>query len=546
MSRAQILSLHRPPYTERKTKIESEPLPKNLGHLLEKAAHTYADEAALHFFESGFPLLTYRELLAQVNRLANGLAARGVEKGSHVGVMLPNVVQFPITWLALARIGAVMVPINISYTGRELKYVVDDSETQWLIIHDDCLAAWKEIGEQHRAMQGSENVFAVDSSDDAYTAWQSLLDGQSDVFEPDREADLDDLMNIQYTSGTTGFPKGCMLTHRYWLISGKQNAFRDGLSYRRILASTPFFYMDPQWQLLMSMYRGACLYVAKRQSASRFMSWVHDYKINFALMPDVVLKQPPSTHDRDHELMRVNVYGLSKDNHLLLEERFDVCAREAFGMTEIGTGLYMPVEAVEMVGSGSCGIPVPFREARIADAEGNTVPDGEIGELLVRGPGIMKGYYNRREATAASFHGDWFRTGDLFRRDEHGYFYIVGRIKEMIRRAGENISVHELESVLLAYPEVCEAAVVAVKDDIRGEEVKAYVVPQQGVRRDLMLDPLIDYCKNNLAAFKVPRYFEFRDVLPRTASGKVAKHMLVSDKQDPLTGSYDRVAGAWR
>jgi crotonobetaine/carnitine-CoA ligase len=244
--------------------------------------------------------------------------------------------------------------------------------------------------------------------------------------------------------------------------------------------------------------------------------------------------------------MRVNVYGLSKENHALLEERFDVCAREAFGMTEIGTGLYMPLEAASMVGSGSCGIPVPFREARIADPEGNTLPDGQIGELLVRGPGIMKGYYNRPDATASSFHGDWFRTGDLFRRDEQGYFYIVGRIKEMIRRAGENISVHELESVLLAYPDVCEAAVVAVKDEIRGEEVKAYVVPQKGVVGDAMLDPLIRYCKDNLAAFKVPRYFEFRDALPKTASGKVAKPVLTSENADLRAGSYDRVIGSWQ
>ncbi|QAA94632.1 class I adenylate-forming enzyme family protein [Pollutimonas thiosulfatoxidans] len=546
MSRARMLSLDRPPYIERKKKIENEPLPKNIGSLLESMARAHGDKLALHFFESDSAPLTYGDVLLQVNRLANGLKSKGITKGSHVAVMLPNIVQFPITWLALARLGAVMVPINIAYTGRELKYVVDDSRAQCLIIHDDCLAAWRDIGKGQSALLGASKIFVVDSSDSGYASWNSLLEGQDAAFEPESQVEQDDLMNIQYTSGTTGFPKGCMLTHRYWLIAGKQNAFRDGLAYRRVLASTPFFYMDPQWQFIMSMYSGACLFVAKRQSASRFMSWIRDYRINFALMPDVVLKQPVSDHDRDHELMRVNVYGLSKDNHMLLEERFDVCAREAFGMTEIGTGLFMPLEAADMVGSGSCGVPVPFREARVADPEGNTVPDGEIGELLVRGPGIMKGYFNRPEATAASFHGDWFRTGDLFRRDHNGYFYIIGRIKEMIRRAGENISVHELESVLLAYPEVCEAAVVGVKDDTRGEEVKAYVVPQQGVRPDMMLDPLIIYCKDNLASFKVPRYFEFRDALPKTASGKIAKPALLSEKVDLRAGSYDRVVGSWQ
>ena len=287
------------------------------------------------------------------------------------------------------------------------------------------------------------------------------------------------------------------------------------------------------------------LVVARRQSASRFMEWVRSQRINFCLFPELAFKQPPSPHDGDNAIIRVNVYGLHKENHAALEERFDFIAREAFGMTEIGSGLFMPIEATDMVGSGSCGIPSPFREARIADPHGNAVPVGETGELLVRGPGLLQGYYNKPEATAAAFHGDWFRTGDLFRRDERGYFYIVGRVKEMIRRAGENISAREVEAVLCALPDIVEAAAVPVPDETRGEEVKACIVLQPGLTREtLPPERVIAHCEANLARFKVPRYIEYRNDLPKTASGKIAKHLL-QGAANPRAGCFDRIEGRW-
>jgi crotonobetaine/carnitine-CoA ligase len=337
-----------------------------------------------------------------------------------------------------------------------------------------------------------------------------------------------------------------MLSHRYWLTISKINARRDGRAYERILAATPFFYMDPQWMMLMAFYQRATLFVARRQSASQFMGWVRQHRINFCLFPEVVFKQPPSPLDRENEIVRVNVYGLHKENHAALEQRFDLIAREAFGMTEIGSGLFMPIEATDMVGSGSCGMPSPFREARIADPQGNSVPVGEIGELLVRGPGLLQGYYNKPEATAAAFHGDWFRTGDLFRQDARGYFYIVGRVKEVIRRAGENISAREVEAVLRGLPDIVEAAAVPVPDETRGEEVKACVVLQPGMTRET-LPPgrIIAHCEANLARFMVPRYIEYRNDLPKTASEKIAKHLL-QGAADPRAGCFDRVEGRWR
>jgi crotonobetaine/carnitine-CoA ligase len=531
-----------PPYEERRRQIEGEALPRNIGALLDDVAAAAPDRIAWNFFEQG-ERITYGALRERVDRLARGLSAAGVRKGRHVGVMLPNIAAFPLTWLALARLGAVMVPMNIAYTAREMSYVVGDAEVEFLVIDEPRLATLAALTERPEALTDGR-VFVVGTPGEGQRSWDELLD--SDVAPSSEETvEADDLMNIQYTSGTTGFPKGCLLSHRYWLTIGKVNARRDGVTYERILAATPFFYMDPQWLLMMSFYQRATLFVASRQSASRFMEWVRSHRINFTLFPEIVYKQPPSPHDRDNEIVRVNVYGLHKEIHAALEARFGFVVREAFGMTEIGSGLFMPIEATDMIGSGSCGIPVPFREARIAGPDGTTVGAGETGELLIRGPGMLQGYYRKPEATRAAFHGEWFRTGDLFRQDDRGYYYIVGRVKEMIRRAGENISAREVEAVLREMHEVVEAAAVPVPDATRGEEVKVFVVLRPGLSpEDVPPSRVVAHCEANLARFKVPRYVAYLDRLPKTPSEKIAKHLL-NGPPHAAVPTYDRIEARW-
>lgn len=556
MRKEQVLSEPVLDLEKRIRAIESEQLPDNISALLDAAANEAPERLAWHFFESG-ESVTYGDLREQVNTLASGLVNAGLKKGTHVGVMLPNIAAFPLTWLALARIGAVMVPTNIAYTARELQYIIENGDVQWLVIHDSCLDTLQELGNPPGLLE-QKNIYVVDTQADGsastvdqaikgrYRAWNTLLEQGKSSLLPPCQVDLDTPMNIQYTSGTTGFPKGCVLSHRYWLITSKVNAFRDGRKYKNILAPTPFFYMDPQWLLLMSFYHRGTLYLAKRQSPSHFMQWARDYHINFCLMPYIVHKQPVLADDKNHELIRVNVYGMPKDLHKAIENRFDLIVREAFGMTETGTCLFMPIEATEMVGSGSCGRPGPFRKARIVNDAGLPVDPGEIGELQVTGPGMLQGYYKNPEATRAAFDGEWFKTGDLFRQDERGYFYIVGRVKDMIRRSGENIAAREVESVINAIPEVAESAAVAVPDEIRGEEVKAYIVLRDGLTaEDMPISKILDHCAAHLARFKVPRYITYTETLPKTPSGKIAKKTLTQNIKDLKTGSYDRVEEKW-
>jgi crotonobetaine/carnitine-CoA ligase len=201
------------------------------------------------------------------------------------------------------------------------------------------------------------------------------------------------------------------------------------------------------------------------------------------------------------------------------------------------------LEDDHMTGSGSVGKPPDFRSTKIIDEHGNPVKQGELGELLIKGPGIFKGYYNKPDATAKAFEGDWFRTGDLFRQDEKGYFYIVGRIKDMIRRTGDNISASEVEHVLTSHPKILSAAVVPVPDESRGEEVKAYIAPAQGeTPESIPPEDIIAFCLDRIAEFKVPRYIEYVDEFQRTASGKIQKHALIGAKEDLAAGCFDRMA----
>ncbi len=531
---------------ERQRQIENEPLLPNIAAVLDEAADEVPDQIAWNFFEDGVRQ-TYRDVRNNVNRLANAFHDLGIGKGTHVGVMLPNIPSFPTTWLALGRLGAIMVPINDRYAPRELDYIINDSDTEWLVIDEQLLTCLDGMEKRPDVLSDQRIIVVGEGAPRGHNEFDALLNGGDPDFRPDETAGLEDLMNIQYTSGTTGLPKGCMLRHSYWVGIAKVAARRDGLVFKNVLASTPYYYMDPQWLTLMAFYHRGTLHVARRQSSSRFMEWVREFNIHFCLFNEMFYRMPPAVFDGQNSLRRVNVYGLRKEIHTDLQNRFNVQAREAFGMSEVGTTLFVPLEATEMTGSGSCGIPCAFRECRIVDENGNDVPAGNIGEMVVRGPNIMLGYYNKPDANRVSFFGEWFRTGDSFRQDENGYYYIVGRIKDMIRRSSENISAREVEGVIAQAPGVSEVAALGVPHESRGEEVKIYVILKEGYTpEDITPESLVEFASHQMASFKVPRYIEFVEKFPRTPSGKIAKNIIRAEKFDLRENSWDTVDGVQR
>lgn len=540
--RATVLSRVAPPVDERIRVIEATPLPPNIVALLEQAARDVPEHLAYDFFVHG-ESITYRALLKEVLQLATGMAQAGMAR-KHVAVMLPNVPEMPKTWLALSRIAAVMVPVNVRYTAHELSYALSDSDADALVIHEDYLELLGSMPAGVPRIAG--RIYVVGKSPGAYRPWRSLYAPADETLLAAHTPALDDVVNIQYTSGTTGLPKGCMLTQRYWLTCAKAYSDCDFRSYKRILACNPFFYMTPQWQLLMAFFQRGTLYVAPGLSVRQYTEWMRRCRIDFCIFGEAFYGLPPSPLDAQNDIVRVNIYACRKDIHADMERRYDFVARSAFGMTEVGMGMFTPIEAVEMTGSGSCGRAAPFRECRIADEQGRTLADGTRGELLIRGPAMLNGYYRKPEATAAAFHGDWFRTGDLAWRDERGYFYIIGRIKDTIRRAGENIAAGEVEGVIAAIPGVAEVAVVAEPDVLRGEEVKAHLRLAEGATpRNTPPEMIVKLCAEKLAVFKVPRFIEYHDApLPRTASGKISKSVLVASER---TGGpvWDRITGRY-
>jgi acyl-CoA synthetase (AMP-forming)/AMP-acid ligase II len=533
-------------WQERMRLVEQCTLPETVPVLLDDAAERYAERPALVFFDDDVTL-TYATLRDLTCQLANSLERLGIRKGDRIGVMLGNRAEFPISWVAIARIGAVIVPINPSYTARELSYVLNDSGASTLIIEDEFLPILGQCTERPADLGDDRIIVLGPSAPQGMRRWNDLVSAGSSVHRPVEPVKRDDLLNIQYTSGTTGFPKGCMLTHDYWLVISRTALAVDNQASSRLLTAQPWFYMDPQWHFLKALWSGAVVYCAKKPSLSKYIPWLKTYRIEWCQFPKLAMQQPEAADDGATHLKHAFISGWRGDAELAFQTRFNVIGRDIFGMTEIGMGTAMPFDAFDMIGKGSCGVPTPWRGARICGADGQEMAHDEVGELEISGRSILKGYWNKAEATEKAFNQEWFRTGDLFRRDEHGYYYIVGRIKEMIRRSSENISAREVESVVQMLPEVADVAAVPVPDARRGEEVKIVVQLKPGFsQNDCSIERIEAHCRGMLAPFKVPRYYAYVTDFPRTSSGKISKSLLNSAENDSLMGAFDRVDAVWR
>jgi acyl-CoA synthetase (AMP-forming)/AMP-acid ligase II len=519
----------------------------SVAHLVSSSARLHGDALVLDFFEDG-QTLSYAQLDTLSSQLAAGLHAAGLGSGDHMAVMLPNCLEFHITWIALAKLGAVMVPVNPTYTAREVTYVLTDSSARGWIVDQDLLAKFADV---HKAVDRLQPGLIIGTQPGLknQSPWHRLLAAYSavDLLAVASPADVDTLLNIQYTSGTTGFPKGCMLTHGYWLTLAYSAKSMHLQNYRRFFTAQPFFYMDPFWQLLQTMLSGGCLVVAKKMSASKFFQWLALNRIEWAQLPELALKSMGEVPKERLLLKQVFTFGWSELSRLKFAECTGVAANESFGMTEIGLGLAMPPGWPVEDRSTSVGLAALNRGACVMVDEpsgGRPARVGEVGELWIKGAHLFKGYWNQPEANALAFSGEWFKTGDAFVCDSQGFYRIVGRFKDMIRRSSENIAAREVESVVRMCPLVLDCAVVPVPDPQRGEEVKVWVQWQPGhTASDTDILALLDLCKEHLAPFKIPRYVATMGEFPRTSSNKIAKHQL---PEASATGSFDRLTGLWQ
>ncbi|AWK72167.1 CoA ligase [Rhodococcus oxybenzonivorans] len=507
------------------------PIDTVVGLLAVQAARC-PDREFLRFAEGSW---TFGEIDDWSSRLAHRLVAEdGVCAGDRVAIMLPNVVQWPVAWLAILGAGGVAVPVNSSYQRADLEFVLRDSGAR--VMFTD--AAHTPLVEEVRV-----------ANDDLADVRIVEVGARNEVTQypaerPGVVMSGETLANLQYTSGTTGFPKACMLTHDYWTRLGWVCANATGLGPDDVaLTSQPFSYMDPQWNTSLCLTIGAPLVVLPRFSASGFMADVRKHRATFCYvlgsMPTLLFKQPPSPEDRDNDLRIVLCSAIPIGLHEQLEQRWGAPWREIFGMTESGVDLVSLPERIGDVGSGRLGQPVPTKQVRVVDPQGREVADGESGELITSGAPMMLGYWNRPEDTARTLRDGWLHTGDVAVR-EAGSYRLVGRIKDMVRRGGENIASAEVERVLERDDTVVAAAVVGVPDELFGEEVKAFVQLAPGVEESrATAEHIVDGARTQLARFKVPRYVEFVADFPRTPSERVSKPALkVRATEHPGT-TYD-------
>ena len=516
--------------------MNPDPRVESLAGLLERQAVAHGSRPVLSFGDG--TTITYSELGELVARARGALRDLGVRPGDRVGLMMKNSLFFPLAWLGTVTAGATAVPINARYGSNDAGFLIEHSRVSVVI----CDEATEPVA-RHVSEGRVSSILSVGVEDHHPALLQ-----RAEPVGPGR-CTAQTVANVQYTSGTTGFPKGCLLTHAYWQRMGAVTAVLLRLAPgRRLLTAQPFSYVDPMWNVVAAIRCGTHLIVLDGFHPSSFMRSVSEWRVNsfycLGVMPTLLLKQAPSTADRANRLDRVICSGIPPTLHRDIEDRWGVPWLEAFGMTETGVNIAVSDdEHDELVGTGSIGSPLPHCEAAVVDESGGVVAAGDVGELRIRGLGFMEGYLDDPEATSTFFLGGWANTGDLVSRDDRGRIYFRGRRKELVRRGGENISQAEVEFALRAHDDVLDCAVTPVPDDDLGEEGKAYVVLQPGRAHDP--ERLRAHLGERLAPFKVPRYWEFRDDLPRTPSERIAKGRLEDGRRSWRINTYDGRAKAW-
>jgi crotonobetaine/carnitine-CoA ligase len=479
--------------------------------------------------------ITYRDLAHDVQRAATMFAARGVRAGDRVGLMSLNHPATVSTFFALARLGAVMVPINPDYGIEEARYVLAHAQVSGVLCSPAVLETVRAACD---TLAPAPWLMLNEPGDARLTVFADALATATGATPPDAGTP-DSICVFIYTSGTTGFPKGVMHSQRNVLIAGEGFVERMHLQPEdRLLCILPMFHINALfYSLAGTLAAGATLILAPRFSASAFWRIVAETRATevntIAAVTSILTQRPRSEFVPGHGLQKVYGAPFTAETYRVFQGEFGVPHLvEGYGMSEIPGVLNNPFDGPHKI--GSMGRPsrhpdptMAFAEMKVVDDTGTELPDGETGELAVRTPIVMKGYYRDPEQTAAVFRDGWFLTGDLGYRDADNYFWFVARKKDIIRKRGENISGAELDRVIGAHPDVTEAAAIPVPDALGEDEILVAIVRKPGAT--VSARAIADWCAERLAAIKMPRYVAFVDALPHTPTHRVAKFKLRAD-----------------
>ncbi len=526
--------------------------------LLEKAAREFPDRTATIFMGGK---LTFRQLLDKVYRLAAALADLGLRKGDRIAVMLPNCPQMVISYYAVSKAGGVIVAMNPLYVEREIEHQIRDAGAK-IIIGLDLLSqrimnvreaagletcVWTGIkdflpfplNQLYPIKARKEGTYVQAPSGPGHHQFTELLK-RYQPRPPEIEFDpAEDLCCLQYTGGTTGVSKGCMLTHRNMVVNATQVYCwypETRMGQEVIMTVLPLFHSYGMTCCLnLASAIGATMVLQPRFIVEDILKAIDKWKPTlFPGAPTMYIAINSHPDVKKYNLKSVNAClsgsaPLPVEVQKKFEEVTGAYLSEGYGLSEASPVTHSnPLFGRRK--EGSIGLPLPDTVSRVVDVEtgGREVPVGETGELILKGPQVMKGYWNRPDETAQTIRDGWLYTGDIARMDEDGYTYIVDRKKEMILAGGFNIYPREIDEVLYEHPAILEAAAIGVPDEYRGETVKVFIVTKPG--HQLTAEEVIEYCRGKLARYKVPKYVEFRSELPRTIVGKVLRRVLAEEE----------------
>ncbi|HEY6803924.1 MAG TPA: long-chain-fatty-acid--CoA ligase [Pyrinomonadaceae bacterium] len=501
----------------------------NIPELFESRRSKTPDKTFL-ISESDNRQFTYTEFNEAVLRTASLLVAHGIKCGDTVSLLLPNSAEYLIAYFACWRVGAVAGPVNSLLKAHELSYVISNSETKVLLVNSMFSPLIDSI---RSALEDQAQIIEFDDEREATKDFAETQFVESSNGGPEDEA------IIIYTSGTTGKPKGCLLTHKNVVANARQITEWLGFSEAdRLLSVMPLFHMNAVSVTTMAaLYAGGSTVVSPKFSASRFWQIISDYRVtsfgSVATMLSMLLSTYPDGIPAEYktEQLRFAMCGSAPVPAEVLkrfEETFHCLVIEGYGLSESTCrSTFNPPD--ERRRAGSCGLPIG-NEMRVVNDDDEDVADGELGEIVLRGENILKGYYKNPEATSIAFRNGWFHTGDIGYRDADGFYYIVDRKSDMIIRGGENIYPREIDEVLYQHPAIAAAAVVGVPDNLYGEEVAGFVVLREGSEATEL--EIIDFCKSRLADYKCPKTIRFVKDIPKGPTGKLLKRELAKMVQN--------------